>query len=97
MPVLRPDASGLRRRDNAVSATLDASIQQARIEQCDIAAAIGTPDRATVELLARAGLRRSDLAGLTLSDIRKRGRQPDARRRTAIAPGSGERTALEVI
>jgi len=58
---------------------------------------IGTRDRAILELLARAGLRRSELAGLTLSDIQERGRQPDARRRAAVAPRRGEQTALEVV
>ena len=58
---------------------------------------IGTRDRAILELLARAGLRRSELAGLQLGDVQERGRQPDARRRTAIAPRRGEQTALEVV
>ena len=58
---------------------------------------IGARDRAILELLARAGLRRSELAGLTLSDIQDRGRQPDARRRTAIAPRRGDQTPLEVV
>jgi len=58
---------------------------------------IGTRDRAILELLARAGLRRSELAGLQLGDIQERGRQPDARRRTAIAPRRGAQTALEVV
>ena len=58
---------------------------------------IGTRDRAILELLARAGLRRSELAGLQLSDAQERGRQPDARRRTAIAPRRGEQTALEIV
>ncbi len=31
------------------------------------------------------------------SDIQERGRQPDTRRRTAIAPRRGEQTALEVV
>ncbi|MEA2192539.1 MAG: integrase/recombinase XerD [Solirubrobacteraceae bacterium] len=57
---------------------------------------IGIRDRAILELLARAGLRRAELAHLTLSDIKERGRQPDARRRTAIAPGRSEQTRLEV-
>jgi integrase/recombinase XerD len=58
---------------------------------------IGVRDRAILELLARAGLRRAGLARLTLSDIQERGRQPDARRRTAIGPGRGEQTRLEVV
>jgi len=58
---------------------------------------IGTRDRAILELLARAGLRRSELARLQLNDIQERGRQPDARRRTAIAPRRREQTALEVV
>ena len=58
---------------------------------------IGVRDRAILELLARAGLRRAELARLTLSDIQERGRQPDARRRAAIAPGRAEQTRLEVV
>jgi integrase/recombinase XerD len=58
---------------------------------------IGVRDRAILELLARAGLRRAELARLTLADIQERGRQPDARRRTAIAPGRTEQTRLEVV
>ncbi len=49
------------------------------------------------KLLARAGLRRSELARLTLTDIQERGRQPDKRRRAAIAPRRGDQTHLEVI
>jgi integrase len=49
-----------------------------------------------LELLAR-GLRRAELARLELADIRERGRQPDARRRTAIAPRRGEQTQLEAV
>jgi site-specific recombinase XerD len=45
----------------------------------------------------RAGLRRSELARLTLADIQERGRQPDARRRAAIAPKRGDQTPLEVV
>ncbi len=63
----------------------------------DLRTTIGVRDRAILELLARAGLRRADLARLTLSDIQERGRQPDARRRTAIAPGRAEQTRLEVV
>ena len=58
---------------------------------------IGTRDRAILELLARAGLRRSELAGLQLGDVQERGRQPDARRRTAIAPRRGERPRSRVV
>jgi site-specific recombinase XerD len=58
---------------------------------------IGTRDRAILEHLARAGLRRSELAALHLGDIQERGRQPDARRRAAIALRRGEQTALEVV
>jgi integrase/recombinase XerD len=58
---------------------------------------IGTRDRAILELLARAGLRRSELARLALTDVQQRGRQPDARRRSAIAPRRGEQTQLEVV
>jgi integrase/recombinase XerD len=63
----------------------------------DLRTTIGTRDRAILELLARAGLRRSELARLTLADIHERGRQPDARRRTAIAPRRGDQTPLEVV
>jgi integrase len=58
---------------------------------------IGIRDRAILELLARAGLRRAELAQLTLGDIQARRRQPDARRRAAVAPGRGEQTRLEVV
>jgi integrase/recombinase XerD len=63
----------------------------------DLRTTIGVRDRAILELLARAGLRRSELARLTLADVQERGRQPDARRRTAIAPRRGDQTPLEVI
>jgi integrase/recombinase XerD len=63
----------------------------------DLRTTIGIRDRAILELLARAGLRRSELARLTLADIQERGRQPDARRRTAIAPRRGDQTPLEVV
>jgi integrase/recombinase XerD len=63
----------------------------------DLRTTIGVRDRAILELLARAGLRRAELARLTLADIQERGRQPDARRRTAIAPGRSEQTRLEVV
>jgi len=63
----------------------------------DLRTTIGQRDRAILELLARAGLRRSELANLTLADIQERGRQPDARRRTAIAPRRGDQTLLEVV
>ena len=63
----------------------------------DLRTTIGTRDRAILELLARAGLRRSELSRLTLSDIQERGRQPDKRRRTAIAPKRGDQTPLEVV
>ena len=58
---------------------------------------IGTRDRAILELLARAGLRRCELAGLRLSDIQERGRQPDAHRRAAVATRRGDQTLLEVV
>ncbi|MEO8967650.1 MAG: tyrosine-type recombinase/integrase [Solirubrobacteraceae bacterium] len=58
---------------------------------------IGKRDRAVLELLARAGLRRSELAGLGLGDVQERGRQPDARRRIAVAPSRGDQTQLEVV
>jgi site-specific recombinase XerD len=63
----------------------------------DLRTTIGTRDRAILELLARAGLRRSELARLTHTDIQERGRQPDARRRVAVAPRRGDQTALEVV
>jgi integrase/recombinase XerD len=63
----------------------------------DLRTTTGVRDRAILELLARAGLRRSELANLTLADIHERGRQPDARRRTAIAPRRGDQTPLEVV
>jgi integrase/recombinase XerD len=63
----------------------------------DVRTTIGTRDRAILELLARAGLRRAELARLTLADIQERGRQPDARRRTAVAPRRGDQTPLEVV
>jgi len=63
----------------------------------DLRTTTGTRDRAILELLARAGLRRSELARLTLADIQERGRQPDKRRRAAIAPSRRDRTPLEVV
>jgi integrase/recombinase XerD len=63
----------------------------------DLRTTIGTRDRAIVELLTRAGLRRSELARLTLADIQERGRQPDKRRRAAVAPRRGDQTPLEVV
>jgi integrase/recombinase XerD len=63
----------------------------------DLRTTIGTRDRAILELLARAGLRRSELARLTLNDIQERGRQPDERRRAAITPKRGDQTPLEVV
>lgn len=63
----------------------------------DLRTTIGTRDRAILELLARAGLRRSELARLTLSDIQERGRQPDKRWRAAIASGRADQTRLEVV
>jgi integrase/recombinase XerD len=63
----------------------------------DLRTTIGIRDRAILELLARAGLRRSELARLTVADVQERGRQPDARRRSAIAPRRGDQTPLEVV
>jgi site-specific recombinase XerD len=63
----------------------------------DLRTTIGIRDRAILELLARAGLRRSELARLTLADIQERGRQPDVRRRVAVAPRRGDQTPLEVV
>ena len=67
------------------------------LHQPDLRTTIGVRDRAILELLARAGLRRAELARLTVADIQERSRQPDARRRTAIAPGRAEQTRLEVV
>jgi site-specific recombinase XerD len=67
------------------------------LRQPDRRTTIGVRDRAILELLARAGLRRAELARLTLSDIQERDRQPDARQRTAIAAGRAEQTRLEVV
>ncbi|MDX6720252.1 MAG: integrase/recombinase XerD [Solirubrobacteraceae bacterium] len=67
------------------------------LRQPDRRTVIGIRDRAILELLARAGLRRAELARLTLADVQERDRQPDARRRTAIAPGRAEQTRLEVV
>jgi len=69
----------------------------ALLDRPDLRTTIGVRDRAILELLARAGLRRSELARLALSDIQERGRQPDGRRRTAIAPRRGDQTPLEVV
>jgi integrase/recombinase XerD len=63
----------------------------------DLRTTIGTRDRAILELLARAGIRRSELARLTLADIHERGRQPDKRRRAAVAPRRGDQTPLEIV
>jgi integrase/recombinase XerD len=63
----------------------------------DLRTTIGVRDRAILEALARAGLRRSELARLSLADVRERGRQPDARRRAAIAPRRGDQTPLEIV
>ena len=58
---------------------------------------IGVRDRAVLELLARAGLRRSEVARLDLGDVREQGRQGDPRRRAAVAPARGDQTPLEVV
>jgi integrase len=55
----------------------------------DLRTTIGVRDRAILELLARAGLRRSELARLTLTDVQERGRQPDKRRRPGDRPKPG--------
>jgi site-specific recombinase XerD len=47
--------------------------------------------------LTAAGGDQSQLARLTLADIQERARQPDARRRAAVAPRRGDQTALEVV
>ena len=78
------------------SALSDLELSQL-LKQPDLRTTIGIRDRAILELLARAGLRRSELARLTLADIVERGRQPDARRRMAVAPQRGDQTPLEVI
>jgi integrase len=67
------------------------------LRQPDRRTTIGVRDRALLEILARAGLRRAELARLTIADIQERGRQPDARRRTAIAPRRVEQIRLEVV
>jgi integrase/recombinase XerD len=67
------------------------------LRQPDRRTVIGIRDRAILELLARAGLRRAELARLTVADVQERGRQPDARRRSTIAPGRAEQTRLEVV
>jgi site-specific recombinase XerD len=58
---------------------------------------IGIRDRAILVLLARAGLRRSELARLTLTDVHESGRQPDKRWRAAIAPRRSDQTPLDVV
>ncbi|MEA2495259.1 MAG: integrase/recombinase XerD, partial [Thermoleophilaceae bacterium] len=58
---------------------------------------IGIRDRAILVLLARAGLRRSELARLTLTDVQESGREPDKRRRVAIAAKRAGQTPLEVV
>ena len=58
---------------------------------------IGVRDRAVLELLARAGLRRSEVARLELGDVREQGRQGDTRRRAAVAPARGDQSPLEVV
>jgi integrase/recombinase XerD len=63
----------------------------------DLRTTIGIRDRAILELLARAGLRRAELARLTLADIQERGRQPDKRRRATVAPRRGDQTPLEIV
>ena len=67
------------------------------LRQPDLRSTIGVRDRAILELLARAGLRRAERARLSVGDVQERGRQPDGRRRTAIAPGRSEQTRLEVV
>jgi integrase/recombinase XerD len=78
------------------SALSDVELSQL-LARPDLRTTIGIRDRAILELLARAGLRRSELARLTLADIQERGRQPDKRRRAAVAPRRGDQTPLEVI
>ncbi len=80
-------------RPNALS---DLELSQL-LARPDLRTTIGTRDRAILELLARAELRRSELARLTVADIQERGRQPDKRRRRAIAPRRGDQTPLEVV
>lgn len=77
------------------SALSDVELSQL-LARPDLRTTIGIRDRAILELLARARLRRSELA-LTLADIQERGRQPDARRRAAVALRRGDQTPLEVI
>jgi site-specific recombinase XerD len=61
------------------------------LRQPDRRTTIGIRDRAILELLARAGLRRAELARLTLADVQERGRQPDARRPRRSRPGAPSR------
>ncbi len=82
-----------RDRPNALS---DLELSQL-LARPDLRTTIGIRDRAILELLARAGLRRSELARLTLTDIQEHGRQPDARLRAAVAPRRGDQTPLEVV
>jgi integrase/recombinase XerD len=63
----------------------------------DLRTVIGMRDRAILVLLARAGLRRSELARLTLSDVQESGREPDKRSRAAIATKRADQTTLEVV
>jgi integrase/recombinase XerD len=63
----------------------------------DLQTVIGIRDRAILELLARAGLKRSELARLTLTDVEERNGQPDKRRRAAIAPRRSDQTPLDIV
>jgi site-specific recombinase XerD len=62
----------------------------------DLRTTIGIRDRAILELLARAGLRRSELAGLALTDVQERDRQLK-RQRSSISARRGNQTPLEVV
>ena len=55
-------------------------------------AVIGSRDPAIVELLARAGLMRAELAHLTAAVIQERGRQPDARGAPRSRPAAQTRS-----
>ena len=57
----------------------------------------GSVTGAILELLARARLPRSELAHLTLTDVQARGRQPDPRRRAALAARRAAQTRLEDV
>ena len=72
----------------------------------ELARLLGRPDlrtrirvrhRAVLELLARAGLRRSEVARLDVGDVREQGRQGDLQHRAAVVPARGDQSQLEVV